>query len=155
MQEYFENPRATQTVLSEGWFHTGDLGTIDDEGYLHVVGRIKDIIIVGVSNVYPADLEAVLDEAPEVAGAAVVGVADEELGEVPVAFVVLAAGCSLSTDQVLALFEGRLAPYKHPRRVIFLDDLPRTSVGKVEKKALRAIAQCELEPTTASGGNPR
>jgi fatty-acyl-CoA synthase len=140
MQGYFDNPEASRAAMPDGWFHTGDLGFLDGEGYLHVIDRIKEIIIVGVSNVYPADLEAVLDQAPWLAASAVVGVPDQELGEVPVAFVVPAAGHSPTPEQVLAVFEGRLARYKHPRRVIILDALPRTPVGKVAKAALRAMA---------------
>ena len=138
---YWQNPEATREAIPDGWFRTGDLGFLDGEGYLHIVDRIKEIIIVGVSNVYPADLEAVLTASAGVADAAVVGVPDEELGEVPVAFVVRAPGASLSEAQALALFEGRLAPYKHPRRVVFLEAMPRTAVGKIEKKALRALAR--------------
>jgi len=140
MQGYWQNPEATRQAIRDGWLHTGDLGFIDAEGYLHVVDRIKEIIVVGTSNVSPADLKAVLAESPDIEAAAVVGRPDEELGEVPVAFVVPAPGCTLTREHVLSLFEGRLAAYKHPREVIFLDALPRTSVGKPEKKALRAFA---------------
>lgn len=153
MLEYFENPQATRAALADGWLRTGDVGVIDEEGYLHVIDRLKDIIIVGVSNVYPADLEAILDESPDIAAAAVVGAPDEELGEVPVAFVVPAAGRSVSTGHVLGLFAGRLATYKQPRRVIILDALPRTSVGKIEKKALRAMAATDSGAIVA--GNVR
>lgn len=140
MRGYWQNPEATRLAIRDGWFHTGDLGFIDEEGFLHVADRIKEIIVVGVSNVSPADLEAVLAESPDIEAAAVVGRPDDELGEVPVAFVVPVPGRMLSRRQVLSLFEGRLAAYKHPRDVIFLEALPRTSVGKPEKKALRAIA---------------
>ncbi|HEY1003264.1 MAG TPA: AMP-binding protein [Streptosporangiaceae bacterium] len=155
MQEYFENPAATQAAMPGDWFRTGDLGMIDEGGYLHVVGRIKEIIIVGVSNVYPADLEAILEQSPDIAAAAVVGAPDEESGEVPVAFVVPATGRFLTPGQVLDMFHGRLAPYKRPRRVIFLDALPRTSVGKVEKKALQAMTRAgpEQAPVSQSSGS--
>jgi fatty-acyl-CoA synthase len=149
MRGYWQNPEATRLAIRDGWFHTGDLGFIDEEGFLHVADRIKEIIVVGVSNVSPADLEAVLAESPDIEAAAVVGRPDDELGEVPVAFVVPAPGRTLSREQVLSLFEGRLAPYKHPRDVIFLEALPRTSVGKPEKKALRAIAHSHPDPDSA------
>ncbi len=139
MREYWDNPRATTEALRDGWLRTGDLGFLGADGYLHVVDRIKDLIIVGTSNVVPADLEAVLADSPGIAAAAVVGRPDDKLGEVPVAFVVRSGGSHLSAGQVLALFEGRVAPYKRPRDVIFLDSMPRTSVGKPEKKALRAL----------------
>jgi fatty-acyl-CoA synthase len=138
---YWRNPEATREAILDGWFHTGDIGCIDDEGFLHVLDRIKEIIIVGVSNVYPADIETVLKDSPDIADAAVVGLPQAELGEVPVAFVVRETGASLNETDVLSLCEGRLAPYKHPRHVLFVDALPRTPVGKVEKKTLRALAQ--------------
>ncbi len=140
MRGYWHNPQATAEALRDGWLRTGDLGFLDTDGCLHVTGRIRDVIIVGTSNVAPADLEAVLADSPDIAAAAVVGRPDEKLGEVPVAFVVLAPGRKLSAEQVMALFDGRIAPYKQPRDVIFLDAMPRTSVGKPEKRALRALA---------------
>jgi fatty-acyl-CoA synthase len=151
MQGYWQNPKATRQAIQNGWLHTGDLGFIDEEGYLHVVERIKEIIIVGASNVSPADLEAVLIESPDIEGAVVVGRPDEKLGEVPVAFVVPATGGALTEDWVMSLFEGRLAPYKHPREVIFLAVLPRTSVGKPHKAALRAMASRGLERPSWTG----
>jgi fatty-acyl-CoA synthase len=140
MREYWQNPLATAEAMHDGWLHTGDLGFLDADGYLHVVDRVKEVIIVGVSNVAPADLEAVLADSPDIAAAAVVGRPDDKLGEVPVAFVVRTAGSELSAEQVLALYDGRVAPYKRPQDVIFLDAMPRTPVGKPEKKALRALA---------------
>jgi fatty-acyl-CoA synthase len=139
MREYWHNPQATTEAMRDGWLRTGDLGFLDTDGYLHVIDRIQDIIIVGTSNVAPADLEAVLADSPHIAAAAVVGRPDDKLGEVPVAFVVPAAGGRPSAEQVLALFAGRIAPYKQPQDVIFLDAMPQTSVGKPEKKALRAL----------------
>jgi fatty-acyl-CoA synthase len=140
MREYWQNPQATTEAMHDGWLHTGDLGFLDTDGYLHIVDRIKEVIIVGVSNVAPADLEAVLADSPDIAATAVVGRPDGKLGEVPIAFVVRTAGSQLSAGQVLALFDGRVAPYKRPRDVIFLDTMPRTPVGKPEKKTLRALA---------------
>jgi fatty-acyl-CoA synthase len=148
MQGYWENSEATRETLRDGWCRTGDVGFIDAAGYLHVVDRIKEIIVVGVSNVYPADLEAVLNDSPDIDAAAVVARPDDKLGEVPVAFVVPAPGHALSPDGVLSRFDGRLAPYKHPRDVVILDAMPRTSVGKPNRKALRAIARarCAAPP---------
>jgi fatty-acyl-CoA synthase len=143
MQEYWHNPQATQEAMRHGWLVTGDLGYLDTDGYLHIIDRIKEIIIVGISNVAPADLETVLADSPDITAAAVVGRPDDKLGEVPVAFVVRTAGSHLSAEQVLALFDGRVAPYKRPRDVIFLDTMPQTSVGKPEKKTLRALAARE------------
>jgi fatty-acyl-CoA synthase len=140
MREYWRNPRATAEAMHDGWLRTGDLGFLDAGGYLHIVDRIREVIIVGVSNVAPADLEAVLAGSPGIAEAAVVGRPDDALGEVPVAFVVRSPGSQLSAEQVLALFDGRIARYKRPRDVIFLGAMPRTPVGKPERKALRALA---------------
>ena len=143
MQGYWHNPQATGEAMHYGWLRTGDLGFLDTDGYLHVVNRIKEIIIVGISNVAPADLETVLADSPDIAAAAVVGRPDDMLGEVPVAFVVRTVGSHLSAEQVLALFDGRVAPYKRPRDIIFLDTMPQTSVGKPEKRTLRALAARE------------
>jgi fatty-acyl-CoA synthase len=140
MRKYWHNPQATAEVMRDGWLRTGDLGFVDARGYLHVTGRIKDVIVVGTSNVIPGDLEAVLADSPEIAAAAVVGRPDDKLGEVPVAFVVGAPGSQLSAERVMAMFNGRVAPYKQPRNVIFLDAMPLTSVGKPAKNALRALA---------------
>jgi fatty-acyl-CoA synthase len=139
MREYWHNPESSAEAIRDGWLRSGDVGFLDADGYLHVTGRIKDLIIVGTSNVAPADLEAVLANSPDIVAAAVVGRPDDKLGEVPVAFVVPAAGSQLSVERVMALFEGRIAPYKQPRDVIFLDAMPRTSVGKPEKNTLRAL----------------
>jgi fatty-acyl-CoA synthase len=140
MQGYWANPEATREAFSDGWFRTGDIGHVDVAGYLHIVDRITDVIMVGSSNVYPADLEAVLADCDDIRDGAVVGVANEELGEVPVACVVAAPGVALTPDTVLALFVDRIAPYKHPRHVIVLDALPRTATAKVDKPALRTLA---------------
>ncbi len=142
MQGYWENAQATREAFRDGWFRNGDLGLFDEQGYLHIIDRIKDIIIVGSSNVYPSDLEAVLAECADIREAAVVGRRDDGLGEVPVACVVPVPGRSLTRDQVLALFDGRLASYKHPRDVIFLDALPRNAAGKVQKTILRDAVRC-------------
>ncbi len=136
MEGYWRNPDATAAVMRGGWIRTGDVGRIDEDGRLRIVGRLKDVIIVGSSNVHPADVEAVLSECDTIREAAVVGRPDDELGEVPVAFVVTE---ELSAADVLALFDGRLADYKHPRDVFFVDELPRTDTGKVDRNALRAM----------------
>ena len=138
---YWENPQATREAFRDGWFRNGDLGRFDEEGYLHIIDRIKDIIIVGSSNVYPSDLETVLGDCADIREAAVVGRSDDRLGEVPVACVVPVPGRSLTEEQVIALFDGRLATYKHPRDVIFLDALPRNAVGKVQKTVLRDLVR--------------
>ena len=138
MRGYWREPASTGFV--DGWFATGDLGRFDAEGCLEVVGRSRDLIITGGENVYPAEIEDVLAAIDGVAEAAVIGVADERWGEVPVAFVVRAAGVAGSTlDEatVTRAFDGRLGRYKHPKRVVFVAVLPRNAMGKVLTQALR------------------
>jgi fatty-acyl-CoA synthase len=137
LREYWGNPEATAESFTGEWLHTGDIGHQDAEGYYYVDDRKKDVVISGGENVYPAELEAVLADCPEIAEAAVLGRPDPHWGEVPVACVVLRPGASLTRAQVLARFPGRLARYKHPRDVVFLDALPRTAMGKVQKFELR------------------
>ena len=141
MQGYWRNREATREAFRDGWFCSGDAGFLDEDGYLHIVERIKDVICVGSSHVYPGDLEQILVESPDIAEAAVVARPDSELGEVPVACVVSAPGRSLTPQQVIGLLEARLAAYKHPRDVVLLDRLPRTPLGKVQKEALRALVR--------------
>ncbi len=136
-KEYWANPAATEAAFSDGWFHTGDVGHIDEEGYFYIDDRMKDIVIVGASNVYPADLERILDECEAIAEVAVVGRPDAETGEAIVACVVVEEGYSLTAEQVKGLLEGRLASYQHPQDVVFMDSLPHTAVGKVQKPELR------------------
>jgi fatty-acyl-CoA synthase len=154
MQGYWGNPQATREAFCDGWFRTGDLGRFDETGYLHIVDRIKDIIIVGSSNVYPADLEAVLADCADIREAAVIAQPDEVLGEVPIACVVAAPDASLTPQRVLALFANRLASYKHPRKVIFLDALPRTATAKVDKAALRTLVACSTQPHESLASDP-
>ncbi len=104
---------------------------------LRIVDRLKHVIIVGSANVYPADVEALLEGCPQIAEAAVIGRPDDEAGEVPVAFVVLAEDGALSSADVRDLFDGQLAKYKHPQDVIFVDALPRNAIGKVQTDELR------------------
>lgn len=138
-KEYWANPGATQEAFSDGWFHTGDVGHIDEDGYFYIDDRMKDIVIVGASNVYPADLERILDECEAIAEVAVVGRPDLETGEVLVACVILEEGHSMTAEQVMGLLDGRLASYQRPQDVVFMDSFPRTAVGKVQKPELRRI----------------
>jgi fatty-acyl-CoA synthase len=131
--EYWKNPEATKKAFTDGWFHTGDVGHVDDNGYLYMDDRIKNIIIVGSSNVYPADLEHILSECDEISEAAVVGRPDDDLGEVPIVCVKLKPGRHMSKNQVDQLFRSRLAVYQQPKEVIFVKSFPRTSLGKIQK----------------------
>jgi fatty-acyl-CoA synthase len=137
MREYWHAPEATAAALRDGWFHTGDIGHRDEEGYFWVDDRKNDLIISGGENVYPAELEAILLECAEIADCAVVGRPDPRWGEVPVAVVVRRPGSTLDSDGVKRLFAGRLARFKHPHDVLFVDDLPRNVMGKVLRFKLR------------------
>ncbi len=140
MREYWQNPEATAEALTDGWFHTGDVAHRDADGFYYIDDRKKDVVISGGENVYPAELENLLADCEDIAEAAVIGQADERWGEVPVAYVVRRPDAELTAQDVLALFDGRLARYKHPRRVVFVDALPRNAMGKVQKFALRQQA---------------
>jgi fatty-acyl-CoA synthase len=138
MRGYWNMPEATQRVLCDGWYATGDVGHLDAEGYLHVVGRKTDMIISGGENIYPAEVENILLECPDITDACVVGRTDPRWGEAVVAVVVRRAESRLTEKQVLSLLEGRVARYKFPRHVRFVSDLPRTALGKVKKEEVRA-----------------
>ncbi|MFC8530032.1 FadD3 family acyl-CoA ligase [Nocardia sp. NPDC057227] len=136
MQGYLDDPEATAEAIDpEGWLHTGDLGELDPEGRLRIVGRKKDMFIVGGFNAYPAEIEGFLLEHPAVAQAAVVGVADERLGQVGRAYVVPSA--PLTEDELIGWSRNRMAGYKVPRSIRFLDALPLNATGKVMKDQLR------------------
>lgn len=136
-REYYRDPEATaQTWTPDGWLRSGDLGYVDDDGFLYLVGRKKDLIIRGGHNVYPTDIEAVLLEHPTVQEAAVVGVPHQVLGEDVAAFVVAKPDASLDADELQSFCAERLADYKRPRQVCFVDELPRNATGKVMKHRL-------------------
>jgi acyl-CoA synthetase (AMP-forming)/AMP-acid ligase II len=142
MREYLDDPDATSAAIdADGWLHTGDLGAFDADGYLRIVGRIKDMFIVGGFNAYPAEIENLMLRHPRIAQVAVIGVPDERLGEVGKAFVVLRPGPPLDEGDVVAWARGRMANYKVPRTVEFLDELPVNATGKVVKDALRERVQ--------------
>ncbi|MFN8034806.1 MAG: FadD3 family acyl-CoA ligase [Acidimicrobiia bacterium] len=138
---YLDDPEATAAAIDpEGWLHTGDLGTFDDAGYLKIVGRIKDMFIVGGFNAYPAEIENLLLRHPRIAQAAVIGVPDDRLGEVAMAFVVLQPGPPLERSEIVDWARGEMANFKVPRSVEFLEELPVNATGKVVKDELRARA---------------
>jgi fatty-acyl-CoA synthase len=124
----------------QGWFHSGDLASQAPDGSFTVVGRAKDLIISGGENIHPAEVEGVLSEHPAVAECAVFGVADPEWGEAVAAAIVVAPGCSVSEPDLLAHLAGRLARFKQPRRWLWLSSLPKTALGKVQRKALAQLA---------------
>ena len=137
MTGYWRDPEATAQVLSDGWFRTGDVGHLDADGFLFLVDRLKDVIIRGGFNVYPRDVEAALGQHPDVAVCAVVGRPDDAHGEEVVAYVQLTPGASATSDELVAYAREHLSRAKYPREVHVVDSVPLTSVGKLDRKALR------------------
>jgi len=141
MKGYWDRPEATQeTIDAEGWLHTGDMALIREDGHLVFLGRHKDMLKVGGENVSPAEIELRLRDMSEIADASVVAYPDQRLTEVPVAFVILNPGQTLEQETILSRMKGRIASFKIPRHVIFVDEFPMTSSGKIRKVELRAQA---------------
>ena len=138
MLGYWNNEAATEAALADGWLRSGDLGTRDEHGLFRLLGRSKELIKTGGENVYPAEVDAVLLAMSEVADAGCAGVADRRWGEAVKAFVVLAPGAALSREEIVARFKGRIAGYKRPRYVEFMDALPRDPIGKLRRVELAA-----------------
>jgi long-chain acyl-CoA synthetase len=136
MKGYWRNPDATADAIRDGWFHSGDMGRIDEDGYFAIVDRKKELIIRGGYNVYPREIEEVIYEHPAVQEAAVVGVPDEKMGEEVGAAVVLKQGEELSADELRSYLKGELAAYKYPRKIWFLDELPKGPTGKILKREI-------------------
>lgn len=137
MKGYFKRPAETRAVLTEdGWFRTGDAGHVDEDGFVFITGRLKEMMIVGGENVYPREIEAVLEQHPAVAEAAVIGAPDASRGEVPVAFVTCKEGAEVTEVELRAFVRERLAGYKTPRSIRIATDLPRTPIGKILKRKL-------------------
>ncbi|MFO1219704.1 MAG: AMP-binding protein [Burkholderiaceae bacterium] len=145
MSGYWRDAKATAQALADGWFHSGDSGHLDDDGFLWVDGRLKDMIISGGENVSPAEVEAVLLDCADVAEAAVVGRPDARWGEVVVAVVVPKAGAAVERERVLKAFDGRLARFKHPKDLVVVDTLPRNALGKVLKDDVRRLVAAQGE----------
>ncbi len=150
MQGYLNRPEATQeTIDADGWLHTGDLASQDQEGNLYIVGRTKDIIISAGYNIYPAEVERAISQHPAVAMVAVGKVDDVDKGEIAVAYVVLKPDCTALAGEVEQAARDRLAPYKAPRRVVFVEDLPKTGSGKVMRHRLSEAKPVELPAPVA------
>ena len=137
MRCYWNRPDATEESIIDGWMHTGDAGILDDEGFLYIQDRVKDMIVSGGENVYPREIEDVLFQFPGVADAAVIGVPDEKFGEAVKAVIVCKEGASVDAGELIEFCRTKLAGYKQPRSVDFIDELPRNPSGKVLKKDLR------------------
>jgi fatty-acyl-CoA synthase len=135
---YWNQPLATAAAIRDGWFHTGDLGRRDAEGFIYLNGRKTDVIISSAQNIYAAEVERAIETLPQVSLAAVVAMPDARRGEVPAAFVQLKAGQCLSEAQLMEALADRLAPFKIPRKIIFVEEFPRNGAGKILKRLLKA-----------------
>jgi len=138
MKGYWNRPEATAEAVDEdGWFHSGDVGYFDDDNFLFICDRIKDMVISGGENIYPAEVESVLFEHSAIAEVAVIGVPDDKWGELLVAVVVLHEGTTLDLEELQGFVGGKLARYKLPRKLHLVDALPRNPAGKVQKFILK------------------
>lgn len=138
MKGYWEDEQKTaQTMTSDGWLRTGDMGYVDEEGYVYLTGRADDLIIRGGENIAPEEVEEVINTHPKVAESGVIAVPDAEFGQQPFAFVVLKQGESATPEEMMEFCRERIASFKRPRGVEFIDELPRNPMGKVLRKKLR------------------
>ncbi|MDP2769816.1 MAG: AMP-binding protein, partial [Giesbergeria sp.] len=139
---YWRMPEKTaEEFTPDGWFKTGDVGVVDESGYVRIVGRSKDLIISGGYNVYPAEVEGFINELPGVMESALVGVPHPDFGEVGVAVVIARSGAALDGDAILSTLRSQLANFKIPKRCFVAQELPRNTMGKVQKNLLRAQYQ--------------
>jgi fatty-acyl-CoA synthase len=139
MKEYYKDPEATAETIKNGWLMTGDLGRMDEDGYLYVVGRKKEMIISGGENIYPAEVEAVLNRHPKIHESAVIGVPDTKWGETVMALIVLLPGETMSEEEVEMYCIEAIARYKRPRIIKFVDSLIKNIAGKTQKQELKRI----------------
>ncbi|MGO9821761.1 MAG: AMP-binding protein [Solirubrobacteraceae bacterium] len=152
MSGYWNDPaRTDEAIDGDGWMHTGDLATMDEDGYVNIVGRIKDMVIRGGENVYPREIEEFLYSHPEIADVQVIGVPDERYGEELMAWIIARPGSDIDQDRVREFCHGRIAHYKIPRYVKLVDEFPMTVTGKVQKFKMRELAIEELELGSAAG----
>jgi len=142
---YWRKSERGAAAMRDGWFFTGDLARRDEEGYFYIVGRVKDMIISGGENIYPAEVEATLHEHPAIASAAVFGLPDPKWGERAVAAIVVRQGNTVTAEEIIEFCAGRLARYKIPKRVFFVTEFPLSGSGKVAKLLLREEIERELE----------
>src|SRR5262249_25525502 len=141
MRGYWNRPEETEETLRDGWIHTGDIATMDDEGYFRIVGRKKDLIIVSGYNVYPDEIDRVLAAHPKVLEAATIGIPDDRYGEAVKTFVVLKPGETATPEEMREYCRHELAAYKVPRVVEFCAELPKTAIGKTLRTELRAAEE--------------
>ena len=142
---FFARPDGTaDAVDADGWLHTGDLAMIDRDGYYHITGRMRDMIIRGGENIYPREIEDFLDTHPKIAQVQVIGVPDLKYGEEVMAWIQLRAGESATVDEIRSFCRGQIANYKIPRYIRFVGDFPTTATGKIRKHVMRETAIAEL-----------
>jgi acyl-CoA synthetase (AMP-forming)/AMP-acid ligase II len=141
---YYKNPAATNASFRDGWFYTGDLGYFDEDGFLFVVGRKKDMVKSGGISIYPLEIESVIYSHPAILEAAVIGVPDADWGEAVKAVVVLRPHSAISADDLMSFCKERLSAYKVPKSVEFRSSLPHTDIGKVNKVRLREMIVSEM-----------
>jgi long-chain acyl-CoA synthetase len=139
MRGYYKKPEETTAVLKEGWLYTGDIGMFDGDGYLTIVDRKKDMIIAGGYNVYPREIDEILFQHPKILEACSIGVPDPYRGETVKAYVVVKPGETLTADEVIQFSREKLAAYKAPKMVEFIDALPKSAVGKVLRKEVKEM----------------
>jgi long-chain acyl-CoA synthetase len=145
MKGYLNQPEETRSVFWEDWFRSGDIGTIDEEGYLYIVDRLKDLIITGGENVYPREVEEILYTRPEVEECTVIGLPDKEYGERVTAFIIPKQGQQVDRTQLKSYLKTKLSPFKVPKEFIVVDDLPKSSAGKILKRELKKQVLSESE----------
>ena len=145
LRDYLNRPKATEEVLRNGWLHTGDIGYLDDEGYLFLVDRKKDVIIKGGFSIFPSEIEQCLLGHPAVERAVVIGVPDPKQGEEVKAYVVLREGAKVSAEELINYCRDRMALYKCPRYIAFCDEVPRSTTGRILKRMLRERELSALE----------
>jgi long-chain acyl-CoA synthetase len=138
MKGYYKRPEATAEAMRNGWFHTGDVGRCDEDGYFYIVDRVKDMVIRGGFNVYPREIEEVLMTHPAVSLSAVIGVPHERHGEEVKAFIILKEGMTVTESELVAWSKQNMADYKYPRHIEFRETLPMSATGKVLKNELRS-----------------
>ena len=149
MKGYYNRPGDTADVLRNGWLFTGDIATMDEDGYFFILDRRKDLIISAGYNIYPREIDEVLMQHPKIKEAVAVGIPSDTRGEMVKVYVVLKEGEDLNKSEVIAYCREKLAGYKVPRKVEFRDELPKTMVGKVLRRALRDEEKAKLEKRTA------
>jgi fatty-acyl-CoA synthase len=151
MKCYYNNPSATHATLdSNHWNHTGDLGTIDEEGYVRIVGRLKDMVIRGGENIYPREIEEFLHHHPKISDVYVIGVPDQKYGEELMAWVLVEPGQSVTEEEIKEFCKGKIAHFKIPRYIKFVNEFPMSVTGKIQKYKMREVSIKELNLEEAS-----